>query len=104
MFGVMQSEYLMNECLSSMVIHEIKKKKSSPAPHHKKLDETDRAILKLLSEGFRHKQIATRLKMKDRTLESHIEKLRKEYDCKNSAELAANASRLLSEDEEGKIN
>lgn len=51
-------------------------------------------VLELVAEGLSSKEIAIRLGIAARTVESHVEHIRSKTSCRNRAQLAAEAVRL----------
>jgi DNA-binding NarL/FixJ family response regulator len=66
--------------------------------NHKSLSEREREILLLMSHGLKTREIASKLNLSSKTVETHRVNIRAKLQIKRVKELAACASRYLQED------
>lgn len=55
----------------------------------KKLDDTDKRVLSMISKGYTHKEVSKEIYLSVQAIKQRLSVLRRYYDCKTTAHLIA---------------
>lgn len=55
----------------------------------KKLDETDKRIVSMISKGYTHKEVSREIYLSVQAIKQRLSTLRRYYDCKTTPHLVA---------------
>ena len=84
---VQQGEGFLHPSMAKFLIEEFADTQSSPPSEDRLLSDREREVLRLIAEGLSYKEMADRLGISVKTIETHRERIKEKLDLHSRAEL-----------------
>jgi DNA-binding NarL/FixJ family response regulator len=91
--AVARGESVISPSVAGRVLERIRSGSGSPEPKRPALNASQSAILRLVSEGFSNREIATSINLSENTVKSHLQEIFRKLEVRNRVEAALVATR-----------
>jgi two-component system response regulator DevR len=91
--AVARGESVISPSVAGRVLERIRSGSGSPEPKRPALNPSQSAILRLVSEGFSNREIATSINLSENTVKSHLQEIFRKLEVRNRVEAALVATR-----------
>jgi DNA-binding NarL/FixJ family response regulator len=94
---VLQGEIYLSSRMSTRLLHRLTAGESIDADPVESLSDRELEVFEMIGQGLGTKQIAGKLNLSHKTIETHREKIKSKLNLKNSSELSRHATQWVLE-------
>jgi len=91
--AVARGESVISPSVAGRVLERVRSESGASAPQRPALNASQAAILRLVSEGFSNREIATSINLSENTVKSHLQEIFRKLEVRNRVEAALVAVR-----------